>query len=142
MRSADQPSLEVALAKLLGSVDDRGRPVVRITVVGRDDDVLATIDTGFNGEVMIVEGDVAAVGVIARREGRRVELGHGESVTVRSGRLRIGWLGHDREVSVLVGERREASRIGDPILLIGTRLLSPHLLFIDFDARTVEIETQ
>ena len=60
--------------------------VVRIAVVGRDDDFLATIDTGFDGEVIIVEGDVAMIGVTLRGEARRVELGHGESVTVRSGR--------------------------------------------------------
>ena len=130
------------MAKLLGAVDQRGRPVVRITVLGHEDEILATIDTGFNGEVMIVEGDAAAVGVRMREDGERVELGHGESVNVRLGRLRIRWLDTEREVSVFVGARREPSREGEPIMLIGTRLLSPHLLFIDFEEKTVEIETQ
>jgi predicted aspartyl protease len=130
------------LAKLLGAVDHRGRPVVRVAVVGREDEVLATIDTGFNGEVMIVAGDAVAVGVAMRDGGRRVELGHGESVDVRTGRLRLRWLNLEQEVSVLIGERREPSREGEPIMLIGTRLLSPHLLLVDFGSGTVEIETQ
>lgn len=130
------------MAKLIGHVDDRGRPVARVTVFGREDDVLATIDTGFNGEVMLVEGDAALLGVVIHEEGERVELGHGENVNVRLGRLRIRWLDQDRVVSALIARRREASREGEPVMLIGTELLSPHLLFVDFDKRTVEIETQ
>ena len=130
------------MAKLVGAVDDRGRPVVRVAVVGRDDEALAIVDTGFNGEVMLVEGDAPAVGVVWRDEGESVELGHGESVNVRLGRLRIRWLDRERDVSVLVGERREPTRAGEPVMLIGTQLLSPHLLLVDFEARTVEIETQ
>ena len=113
-----------------------------MAVAGCEDEVLATIDTGFNGQVMVVAGDAASVGVHLRDGGERVELGHGESVNVRTGRLRIRWLDVEREVNVLVGERREASREGEPMMLIGTRLLSPHLLLVDFGTNTVEIETQ
>ena len=57
------------MAKLVGSVDHRGRPVVRVAVAGCEDEVLATIDTGFNGQVMVVAGDAASVGVHLRDGG-------------------------------------------------------------------------
>ena len=39
------------MAKVVGSVDDRGRPVVRIE--GWLESILVTVDTGFNGDLMM-----------------------------------------------------------------------------------------
>ena len=130
-----------ALPKLVGSVDDIGRPVVRVAVVGRDDEMLATIDTGFNGELLMGMGDAALLGVGQRTQGDSVELGHGVSVAVEVGRLRIVWLDAEREVTVLITDRLQPVANG-PVALVGTALLTPHLLLIDFAQGTVEIETQ
>ena len=39
------------MAKVIGSVDQRGRPVIRLE--GKTDSVLVIVDTGFNGELMV-----------------------------------------------------------------------------------------
>lgn len=131
----------MGLPKIFGSVDPLGRPTVRIAVVGREDEVLATIDTGFNGEVMTTAGDAASIGVEILEDSERVELGDGNAIDVRLGRMTIDWLGRQRVVAVFVsGHTRSSS--GGPALLIGTALLRPHLLLIDFGAETVEVETQ
>ena len=44
------------------------------------------------------------------------ELGHGERVNLIRGRLRIRWLGEEREVIVLVSGRKEPTREGEPIM--------------------------
>ena len=131
-----------ALAKVIGSVDGRHRPLIRVRFVGRDDDVLAIVDTGFNGQVMMASGDARLLGVTLLEDNEEVELGHGKKVDVRLGEVRIEWLDEQHRVSVFVSERPEPTREGEPVMLLGTKLLSPHLLFVDFDARTVEIETQ
>ena len=131
-----------ALPKLVGSVDHLGRPVVRVAVVGRDDDVLATIDTGFNGELMLAAGDAAAIGVKLLEDAEEVELGDRSAIAIKLGKLRLRWLDTERDVTVFVSPRKDPTREGSPVMLIGTRLLAPHLLLIDFAANTVEIETQ
>ena len=132
----------VALPKAFGSVDVRGRPLVRVALVGRDEDVLATIDTGFHGQAMMNMGDAVLLGVTILEGSRDVELGHGHSVEVKVGRMRVRWLELEQDVSVLISDREMPTRDGDPVLLMGTRLLAPHLLLTDFASGTVEIETQ
>jgi clan AA aspartic protease len=129
------------LAKILGSVDQLGRPVVRVAIVGRADEVLATIDTGFNGEAMMPLGDALQLGVTVLEGTRDVELGHGHSVAVQVGRMRVQWLGYERDVGVLISDRVTQTLSG-PVMLIGTRLLKSHLLLIDFERGTVQIGTQ
>ena len=55
----------------------------------------------------------------------------------------IRWLDETRRVEVHVSTAVLDRRMDDdPIVMIGTRLLTPHLLLIDFAQGTVEIETQ
>ena len=129
------------MPKIIGSVDTLGRPLVRIGVVARDDAALGTVDTGFNGELMMTAGDAAALGVTVLEGSRDVELGHGQSVGVHVGRLRVRWLDAERDAAVLISDRASPT-VSGPVLLIGTKLLKPHLLLIDFASDTVEIETQ
>lgn len=129
------------MCKIVGSVDHLGRPTIRVAIAGREDSVLGTVDTGFNGEIMMTAGDALHLGLRPRDEAERVELGDGASVKVKLCRMKITWLDREREVVVFVSKRTDASREG-PRLLIGTRLLTPHLLFVDFERRTVEIEPQ
>lgn len=126
------------MAKVMGSVDDRGRPVVRIEA---GDGLLLVIDTGFNGDLMITRAAATAIGVTPVSREMDVELGDGSIGRVHQGRVQLPWLGEDRAVRVLVSNAWTTT--GDePVGLIGTELLTPHLLLIDFAARTVEIATQ
>ena len=129
------------MPKLIGRIDALGRPIVRVAVVGRDDDCLATVDTGFNGEIMMTLGDARTLGTRILDDNEEVQLGHGRSVGVRIGQMRLRWLGAERDVSVFISDQSVPTRSG-PVLLIGTALLKPNLLLIDFALNTVEIETQ
>ena len=72
------------MAKVTGSVDDLGRPVVRVEVPGHDG-FLAVIDTGFNRSLMLLAAEAAAMGFALREETETVELGTTARVEVRSG---------------------------------------------------------
>jgi hypothetical protein len=62
---------------------------------------------------------------------------------MNSGRGIIKWMGKQRQVELIVSSKRPAlRRDDDPIALIGSGLLTPHLLFIDYQTKSVEIETQ
>ena len=56
-------------------------------------------------------------------------------------RATIMWLDRERRVRVLVSD--DWRTVGDaPVGLLGTDLLAPHLLLVDFAEGAVEIETQ
>ena len=127
------------MAKVVDSVDDRGRTVIRVE--GINDSILVVVDTGFNGDLMVTRAAARDLG--AQRLGREVDvqLGNGTVASVIRGRATIPWLGENRLVRVLVAD--DWLTVGDaPAGLLGTALLTPHLLMVDFAARTVEIETQ
>jgi predicted aspartyl protease len=127
------------MAKVRGSVDHLGRPVIRIE--HRDISILAVIDTGFNGELMVPAATALSLGVAFSMEVTTVELGNGARASVRDGEATINWLDDTRRVRVFVSESWLPT--GDaPQGLLGTGLLTPHLLLIDFERKTVEIETQ
>ena len=72
----------------------------------------------------------------------RVELGDGRTIPLRAGRVVLNWLGVVREVDVYVSDEPSHGGEGRPLALIGAELLSPHLLMVDYAAKTVDIETQ
>ena len=127
------------MAKVLGSVDDRGRPVVRLEIQG--DSLLVLIDTGFNGTLMVTRAAARLLGVNPLGDETSIELGNGTTAQVFEAQTTIAWLGENRLVRVLVAD--DWLTVGDaPVGLLGTAMLTPHLLMVDFAARTVEIETQ
>jgi hypothetical protein len=67
-------SLEEELAKVIGSVDDLGRPVVRIEVPNRDS-FLAVVDTGFNRSLLLLVTEAEAMGFVVTADAETVELG-------------------------------------------------------------------
>ncbi len=130
------------MAKLSGSIDQLGRPLVRIGLPRGADDLLAMVDTGFNGDLMM-SGFIARQLKVTVNDARvHVELGTGQIEAVRNGTLDITWMGLERRAKVLVSEHWQPPKPDVPVAMIGTRLLRPHLLTIDFDADTVEIEAQ
>jgi predicted aspartyl protease len=132
-----------ALSKLLGSVDLRGRPVVRIAHMQGEDEFLAIVDTGFNGQLLVSESDLLQFGPGTTRVSATVEVAGGLVQEVERAYYQIMWMGKSRLVDVIISiDTRRLSAGDEPIALIGTGLLKPHLLLIDFDAGTVEIEGQ
>jgi predicted aspartyl protease len=124
-----------------GSVDGRGRPLLRLSVTGARDDILATIDTGFNGELLVSEIDAMALGIATTGLTENVVLGDGSEIETRKGRAMILWFGIPRSIVVFITAGTEAStRLADePVALIGTRLLADDILEINFPAQTVAI---
>lgn len=127
------------MAKVIGSVDDRGRPIVRLDLTRES--LLLVVDTGFNGDLLVTRSAADLLGVTPTARETDVELGDGTIASLNQGRAVVPWLGSQRVVRVLVSDTWTTTPDA-PVGLLGTDLLTPHLLLVDFDARSVEIETQ
>ncbi len=131
------------MGTVLGGVDDRRRPLVRVALAERDESLLALVDTGFNGELYVTESVARRFGFERTSFDSEVALAGGNSAKVSRGRGSIRWLGQQRRVQVfIVDDPRTHPREGEPDALLGTGLLSPHILLVDFTAMTIEIEAQ
>jgi predicted aspartyl protease len=134
--------LEVALAKVVGTVDDLGRPVVRIEVPGRDG-FLAVVDTGFNRSLLLQAAEAVAMGFSIEERTESVELATTAKVDVRRAVGTIRWLDRRVAVDALISNEPLGTHRPDMArALTGTELLTGCLLLVDFAARVVEIETQ
>jgi predicted aspartyl protease len=127
-----------------GSVDGLGRPLLRLTISGRGDDIISTVDTGFNGELLMSETDARQLGIVPLSVEGRVTLGDGSQIFVKQAITTLFWLGLERHVRIqlttTVGPvQKLPSQTDDPIALIGTTLITPNILEIDFGAKTVAI---
>ena len=105
-----------------------------------NDDLLLMIDTGFNGDLMLSRAGAHQLDLSVSGETSAVVLGDGSSVFVHLMRATVDWLSVHRAVEVLVSDSWLPAA-DEPLGLLGTRLLTPHLLLVDFAERTVEIET-
>ena len=130
------------MPELRGHVDPLGRPIVSVVSASSGDPFLAMVDTGFNGWLMVSSVDAPSIGVRIARDLRSVQMGDGRAVSVRSGRVVLDWLGSRIEVEVFISDEPSRGGEGRPIALVGAELLVPHLLLVDYRAKTVEIETQ
>ena len=130
------------MAKLIGSVDHLGRPLVRLSDVGvNNEEILALVDTGFNGGLMMGHQLAKALEVELDEDSVRVELGNGAAANVHQGYVELIWLGRRRTAQVFASANWVQRDPDAPAALLGTGLLRPHLLLVDFEAATVEIET-
>jgi predicted aspartyl protease len=128
--------------RVIGHVDLRGRPLVRLEAQNGES-FLGLVDTGFNG-------DLHMTALVARRLGFGssglivdAEVAGGVLQKVEVGSATIPWLGRSRSVELLLaGEPSRPQAPDDPVALVGTRLLTPHVLLIDFLRSTVELEEQ
>jgi predicted aspartyl protease len=131
------------VATLIGSVDLGHRLIVRLKFATGEDEWPALIDTGFNGALLMPAAIARALHTPMSETRIDLEFGDGVLRPARRTRVNLTWLGRDIEVDTFViadTERRPTSK--SPEILIGTRLLAPHLLLIDFTAGTIEIEAQ
>ena len=130
------------MAKIIGSVDDLGRPIIRLEVPGRDG-LVAVVDTGFNRSLLLLATDALSLGFAIKQKTEIVELGTTERVTVRRASGEIFWLGKKLRVEALISnEPTPVYRPDTARALIGTELLFGTLLLVDFASRLVEIESQ
>lgn len=131
---------------LEGSVDDLKRPLVRIETPGFTDPLIAFVDTGFNGALLLDEKQAARLGFsVAKDSIAPVRLASQRNEDFMVGRGSFLWLGERRTITAYVmietqGERRARNaRMTEDEILIGTGLLSDCRLEIDFPARKVLI---
>jgi predicted aspartyl protease len=126
---------------LEGSVDDLNRPLVRIETPEFTDPLVAFVDTGFNGTLLIDERQAARLGFsVAKNSITRVRLASQRTENFLLGQGSFIWFGERRTIlaHVLIetqGERRARNaRATEEEILIGTGLLSDCRLEIDFPA--------
>ena len=78
------------MAKVIRSVDQRGRPVIRIE--GKSESILVVVDTGFNGDLLLAREAARLLGVDPVSKETEIELGDGRTVVVNEARATITWL--------------------------------------------------
>jgi predicted aspartyl protease len=129
------------LPEIIGHVDERDRPLVRFSVPGQDDSVLALIDTGFNGYLFVHQDIAVRLGFAKTGLVSEAEFADQGLHEVSLARGRMAWFGEVVTVDVLVAPDRlpRATHSDEPVALLGTSLLSPHQLTVDFANRTVVI---
>jgi predicted aspartyl protease len=89
------------------------------------------VDTGFTGSLMIGAAffDPSKAKFVGTIE---VELAAGQTCELRRYELSFSWLGSEICIRVLLGSGKEC--------LVGTQLLNPHRLEIDYSQRTVSLQ--
>ena len=101
------------------------------------------VDTGFSGQLLIDTWAVRRLGVEMSGESWPVTLAGGIPVRGQLGSLTIEWFGLNRHVGVIVieGRLRDAPAVipPEPEILLGTTLMKPGLLEIDFLEETVKL---
>ena len=68
------------MSELLGHVDERERPLIRVPIPDRDRSFLALVDTGFNGWLFMEAADAVSLGFVLSELAVSVEFaGRGQS---------------------------------------------------------------
>ena len=129
------------MSEIIGHVDARDRPIVSLSVPGQEDQFLVIVDTGFNGQLLIHDAAATRLNCESRRVDVRVEFADRGSRILDLGRGSIVWFGRHQEVDVWIttAEPGRTTTADQPIGLLGTGLLSPHKLTVDFATRRVVI---
>ena len=117
-----------------GWVDDQLRALLRVPVAasrgGDRTEIVAWIDTAFNGGLAIPRQQVTDLGLVQQSSAEAV-LADGRSVELETFACFIDWFGNCYETQVAASDGQYA--------LLGTVLLAGHGLDIDYRARTVEV---
>jgi predicted aspartyl protease len=136
-----EPSWGEGLAEIIGHVDGRNRLLVSLPVPDSDDNVLVAIDTGFNKELLIDRAHVGRFKCELTEVAEQVEIADHTRHSFVLAHGQIVWFGRLREVDILVPPtaRPRALLADEPVGLLGTGLLTPHKLMVDFATRRVVI---
>lgn len=129
------------MPEILGHVDARDRPIVSLSVHGQEDGFLVLVDTGFNGQLLISDTEAHRLKCEMVGVEVPVELANRERRTVSLARSRVVWFGQSQDVQVWVATTRptRAAMPDEPVGLLGTALLNPYQLLVDFASRRVVI---
>ena len=76
------------MPELIGGVDQRRRPLLRVPAPGKDD-ILTIIDTAFTGEVLMDEDTARTFDVLLLDVGAAIERGDGTRRDVNQGLLTV-----------------------------------------------------
>ena len=118
-----------------GHVDSADRALVRLRLTSAATaatmDVEAWIDTGFTGELVFPQDQIAALG-LPHSAVVTAELGDGSATVLEVYSCLIEWFGRVQQIEVI------ANTGTSPLLGVG--LLQGHRLTIDYAARTLTIE--
>lgn len=118
-----------------GTVDELGRALVTLTVRAKQDaepiDILAWIDTAFNGELVLPRRMIEAA-QLEQTAGIDARLADGNSVTLEAFTCILNWFSEDVAVEVIANDGEY------PLLGIG--LLAGHRLVVDYAQLIVTIE--
>ena len=99
------------------------------------------IDTGFNGDLMMTEQTARLFNLKFGLNASQVELGDGTKSDVYHTQTQLTWLGENRFVRIFVSQNWIA-RPDEPSALVGTGLLTPYVLEIDFGQSQLFIESR
>ncbi len=131
---------------LQGAVDQLNRPYVRIDVAGFSDSIIAFIDTGFNGALIVDEAQARRMGLGVQQDQRaEVRLASQKEESFYLGRGTLSWFDEAKEITAYVlieSEEQRSERLKgkeNEEVLIGTELLLDCRLEIDFVHRTSRI---
>ena len=117
-----------------GVVDAYLRALVGVRVAasrgGPRVELLAWVDTAFNGTLTIPRGQVAALG-LPKHSSAEAILADGRVVELETFSCHFDWFGGTYETQVIASDGEYA--------LLGTMLLDGHRLTIDYAAKTVEL---
>ena len=118
-----------------GLVDEFGRAVVQLTIRtggdGESVEIPAWVDTAFNGELIIPQPMIDAIG-LEQSGGIRARLADGNHVVLESYACELDWFAERRSVEVVANDRQ--------LPLLGVALLIGHRLTIDYTDLTLSIE--
>lgn len=129
------------MSEIIGHVDALDRPIVSLSIPGQEDGILVTVNTGFNRQLLIHRSEIAKLRFDFVDLTMAVELAGRQRRNFEVARSQIHWFGRAQDVEVLItpGNEPRTALADEPIGLLGTSLLAPHRLSIDFAARRVVI---
>jgi predicted aspartyl protease len=117
-----------------GYVDDQLRALIRVPVsASRDEqrtDLVAWIDTAFNGGLAIPRQQVADLGLVKQSSAEAI-LADGRAVELETFACFLDWFGNTYETQIAAGDGAYP--------LLGTMLLAGRRLDINYAAKTVEL---
>lgn len=119
---------------MTGFVDEQVRALIRVPVSasrdGQRTDLVAWIDTAFNGGLAIPQKRVAEL-TLSKQSSAEAVLADGRCVELETFACFLDWFGKTYETQIAANDGEYA--------LLGTMLLDGHHLDINYAAKTVEL---
>jgi clan AA aspartic protease len=117
-----------------GFLDDQLRALISVSISASSDgerkEVVAWIDTAFNGGLAIPRKQIADLGLVQESSAEAI-LADGHTVELETFACFVDWFGKSYETQIVANAGQYP--------LLGTMFLDGHRLEIDYAARTVEL---